>query len=387
MKATRDMIAHPGSVVVMPIQDDGKIVLIRQYRYAARQYLWELVAGRIDAGENPKQAAKRELIEETGLRAKKFRVFLEFWPSPGFLEEKMFVLLAEGITQGEAEPEEDEKIDAKAFTRAEIEEMLQNRRAARRQNNFQFALLSSIHGVALRSTRFVRLLYSLTVALGAFLLFLLEPLFAKMILPRFGGSAAVWSTCLVFFQSALLLGYYYADVLTRRLSATRQLSVQIALLLVSLALMPIAPHAILSSSSSYHPAFHILVLLTASIGLPFVLLSATSPLIQAWKSRTGAAAYHLFCDFKFRLVRRTAELSLLDRAASVLPSPGAAMVNAVLGVRSWSARWPHGCRAALNRVNRAQPPCHPPKSPPTRRQLSSPDRPVTRLASPNTQAH
>ena len=125
VKATRDMIAHPGSVVVMPVQDDGKIVLIRQYRYAARQYLWELVAGRIDAGENPKQAARRELIEETGLRAKKFSVFLEFWPSPGFLEEKMFVLLAEGITQGEAEPEEDEKIEAKPFTRAEIEKMLQ----------------------------------------------------------------------------------------------------------------------------------------------------------------------------------------------------------------------------------------------------------------------
>lgn len=126
VRATRDMIAHPGSVVVMPVQDDGKIVLIRQYRYAARQYLWELVAGRIDAGENPKQAARRELIEETGLRAKKFRVFLEFWPSPGFLEEKMFVLLAEGITQGVAEPEEDERIEAKAFTRAEIEKMLKS---------------------------------------------------------------------------------------------------------------------------------------------------------------------------------------------------------------------------------------------------------------------
>lgn len=126
VRATRDMIAHPGSVVVMPVQDDGKIVLIRQYRYAARQYLWELVAGRIDAGENPKQAARRELIEETGLRAKKFRVFLEFWPSPGFLEEKMFVLLAEGVTQGLAEPEEDERIEAKAFTRDEIEKMLKS---------------------------------------------------------------------------------------------------------------------------------------------------------------------------------------------------------------------------------------------------------------------
>jgi hypothetical protein len=120
-----------------------------------------------------------------------------------------------------------------------------------------------------------------------------------MILPRFGGSAAVWSTCLVFFQSALLLGYYYADVLSRRLRATRQASAHIVLLVVSLALMPIAPHAVLSSSSSYHPAFHILVLLTASIGLPFILLSATSPLIQAWKARTGTSAYHLFSISNF----------------------------------------------------------------------------------------
>ena len=120
-----------------------------------------------------------------------------------------------------------------------------------------------------------------------------------MILPRFGGSAAVWSTCLVFFQSTLLLGYLYADVLTRRLNAAKQAAGHIALLIVSLALMPIAPHAILTSSSSSHPAFHILVLLATSIGLPFVLLSATSPLIQAWKSRTGAQAYHLFAISNF----------------------------------------------------------------------------------------
>jgi hypothetical protein len=149
------------------------------------------------------------------------------------------------------------------------------------------------------SPRFVRFLYSLTVALGAFLLFLLEPLFAKMILPRFGGSAAVWTTCLVFFQSALLLGYYYADVLTRHLTASRQAATHIALMVVSLVLLPIAPHAVLTSPSSNYPAFHILVLLTASIGLPFILLSATSPLIQAWKARTGAAAYHLFAISNF----------------------------------------------------------------------------------------
>ena len=124
VKAERDVIAHSGSVVVMPVLDDEKIVLIRQYRHAAGQYLWELVAGRVDPGENIKQAAKRELIEETGLRAKKMRVFLDFWPSPGFLEERMFVLLAEGVTQGKAEPEEDERIETKAFARHELEKML-----------------------------------------------------------------------------------------------------------------------------------------------------------------------------------------------------------------------------------------------------------------------
>ena len=126
VRATRDMIAHPGSVVVMPVLPDGRIVLIRQYRHAARQFLWELVAGRIDAGENIKQAAARELIEETGYRAKKMRVFLRFYPSPGFLEEGMYVLIAEGVTKGEAEPEEDERIVSKAFTRGELEKMLRN---------------------------------------------------------------------------------------------------------------------------------------------------------------------------------------------------------------------------------------------------------------------
>jgi ADP-ribose pyrophosphatase len=124
LRTMREMISHSGSVVVMPVLNDGRIVLIRQYRHAARQYLWELVAGRIDPGENIKQAAARELIEETGLRAKKMRVFLDFWPSPGFLEERMFVLLAEGVTQGEAEPEADEQIEMKAFSRRELEKML-----------------------------------------------------------------------------------------------------------------------------------------------------------------------------------------------------------------------------------------------------------------------
>ena len=101
LRATREVVTHPGSVVVLPVLDDGRVVLIRQYRHATRQYLWELVAGRIDAGETPKRAAARELLEETGYRAKRYSVFLDVFPTPGFLEERMFILLAEGLTGGE----------------------------------------------------------------------------------------------------------------------------------------------------------------------------------------------------------------------------------------------------------------------------------------------
>jgi ADP-ribose pyrophosphatase len=124
LRTTREVITHSGSVVVLPVLPDGKIVLIRQYRHATRQYLWELVAGRMDGNETPKQGAARELLEETGYRAKKFRVFLYFWPTPGFLEEKMYILLAEGLTAGKAQPEEDEKIVTRAYSVNELKQMV-----------------------------------------------------------------------------------------------------------------------------------------------------------------------------------------------------------------------------------------------------------------------
>jgi ADP-ribose pyrophosphatase len=124
VRTTREMITHPGSVVVLPVLPDKRILMIQQYRHAAKQYLWELVAGRIDAGETPLQAAERELIEETGYRATKFRIFLDIFPTPGFLEERMFLLLAEGLTPGEAEPEEDEKIISRAYNHKQLEEMI-----------------------------------------------------------------------------------------------------------------------------------------------------------------------------------------------------------------------------------------------------------------------
>lgn len=140
------------------------------------------------------------------------------------------------------------------------------------------------------------MLLSSTVFLGAFLLFLIEPLFAKLILPRFGGAAAVWAACLVFFQCALLLGYLYADVTSRRLAPARQTQLHMALLLLALLFLPIAPRFLQLQRAGGDPASTILVLLTVSIGLPFVLLSATSPLVQVWYARASAQRepYHLF---------------------------------------------------------------------------------------------
>lgn len=125
--ATREVITHSGSVVVLPVFENGKILLIQQYRYAARQYLWELVAGRIDKGESVRKAAARELKEETGYKAKRMSEFLELFPSPGFLEERMHILLAQGLTEGRAEPEPDEKIISRPFKVDELVDMLQKR--------------------------------------------------------------------------------------------------------------------------------------------------------------------------------------------------------------------------------------------------------------------
>ncbi len=111
--AQRDVVRHSGSVVVLAVDDTGsepRVLLERQYRYAAKEYLWELPAGRIDPGESPLAGAKRELIEETGYRARQWKRALFFYPSPGFLDETMTIYLARGLTAGDAMPEEDESI-------------------------------------------------------------------------------------------------------------------------------------------------------------------------------------------------------------------------------------------------------------------------------------
>lgn len=124
VRATREVVTHPGSVVVLPVLPNGRIVLVRQYRHATGQFLWELVAGRKEPGENPKRAAARELLEETGYRARSFRVFLDVFPTPGFLTERMYILLAEGLQPGAAQPEDDERIVTKAFSQSELQRMI-----------------------------------------------------------------------------------------------------------------------------------------------------------------------------------------------------------------------------------------------------------------------
>jgi ADP-ribose pyrophosphatase len=98
--ARRDMVRHQGSVVVLPVDDSGReprVLLVRQYRHAAGRSLWELPAGRIDEGESKLAAAKRELLEETGYRARRWQRALRFWVSPGFLDETMDIYLATGL--------------------------------------------------------------------------------------------------------------------------------------------------------------------------------------------------------------------------------------------------------------------------------------------------
>ena len=124
VRATREVVAHPGSVVVMPCLDDGRLVLVRQFRHAVGQSLWELVAGGLEPGERVLPAARRELLEETGYRARKLKLLLSFFPSPGFLSEEMHLVEARSLSLAKAEPEEDERIEVGHFTPAELRRMV-----------------------------------------------------------------------------------------------------------------------------------------------------------------------------------------------------------------------------------------------------------------------
>ena len=141
------------------------------------------------------------------------------------------------------------------------------------------------------------MVYAATIFLSSFLLFLVQPLIARLILPWFGGSAAVWTTCMLFFQALLLAGYAYAHGLERKLPQGRlQPVLHTVLLAAAVALLPIAPSEAWKPAGEDEPTGHILLLLAASVGLPYFLLAATSPLLQSWFARAhpGKDPYRLF---------------------------------------------------------------------------------------------
>jgi len=144
--------------------------------------------------------------------------------------------------------------------------------------------------------RFGGWLCGATIFISACLLFLVQPILGKIVLPWFGGSAGVWAACLVYFQASLLVGYAYAHALRRFLTPKQQAIVHVLLLAVSLAFLPILPSPIWRQPGHADPAFRILGLLVSTVGLPCVLISATSPLLQAWYAdlRPNSSVYRLY---------------------------------------------------------------------------------------------
>jgi hypothetical protein len=170
-------------------------------------------------------------------------------------------------------------------------------------------------------------LFAATIALSALLLFLVQPIIAKQILPWFGGSAGVWSVCMVFFQSTLLAGYAYAHLLTRRLAPRRQFQVHATLLAVSVLVLPIVPSALLKPAGGQDAAMAILLVLLATIGLPYFLLSSTGPLLQAWIAHR----------FPARSVYRMFALSNLGSLLGLVAFPF--LVEPLLSSRTQAIAW------------------------------------------------
>ena len=128
VRVEREIVHHAGSVVILAHSNDGRIVLVRQYRYPVRKSLWELTAGVMKPGERPLAAARRELLEETGYRARKWRLLFDFYPSPGILTEKMFLIEAIGLTGSKPHPDPDERIQVGHFTPVQLTKMIKSGR-------------------------------------------------------------------------------------------------------------------------------------------------------------------------------------------------------------------------------------------------------------------
>jgi ADP-ribose pyrophosphatase len=121
----RSIVRHAGSAVIL-VSEKNSILLVRQYRMPAEKHLWEIPAGRLDPGETPLKAARRELTEETGYRAKTWNKLASWWASPGFLAEKMTLFLATDLTKGDASPMDDERIETRWFKRQELDAMVRS---------------------------------------------------------------------------------------------------------------------------------------------------------------------------------------------------------------------------------------------------------------------
>ena len=124
VRAVREVVRHRGSVAALPVQGDGRVVLVRQYRYAVDERLWEIPAGRLDPGETPAEGARRELEEEVGLRVSALDLLLVFYTTPGFCDERLHLFRASGLTEGTARPEADERIELGTFTLDEARAMI-----------------------------------------------------------------------------------------------------------------------------------------------------------------------------------------------------------------------------------------------------------------------
>ena len=183
----------------------------------------------------------------------------------------------------------------------------------------------------------IQLLFAGTIFSSAFLLFLVQPLIAKQILPWFGGSAAVWSICMVFFQAVLLAGYAYSDSVTRHLRVRAQAALHVGLLLASLALLPIVVRAAWKPGGAEDPTWLILGLLFATIGLPYFLLSTTGPLVQSWVARTPWSSQ----------VYRYFSLSNLASLLSLLCYPVLIEPRSSLWQQAWGWSWGYGVFVAL----------------------------------------
>jgi ADP-ribose pyrophosphatase len=126
VRTTREVVCHPGSVVVVPHLPDGRLIMVRQYRHAVQESLWELVAGGMERGETPRQSARRELREEAGYHARVLKPLLEFYPSPGILSEKMHLVEAWDLTPSAGRPDDDERIETGIFTVNKVLEMVRS---------------------------------------------------------------------------------------------------------------------------------------------------------------------------------------------------------------------------------------------------------------------